>query len=271
MMKELIMHEIRESDESLQVHLLREKLQHLILKVIDEKKFFSQIHFLGGTALRVLYKLKRFSEDLDFSLDPQQKKKFNFDLFIQSIQNDLADYGFQTELKKKTTGAVRNCYFKFSHILPELSSRFKINEKLSIRVDIDTNPPLGFGIETTAVKNDFLIKIKHYDKPSLFAGKLHAIIGRNYLKGRDIYDFIWYCASETPVNLTLLNNAYKQTHLEPPPWNKNTLSEFIAKKIHKMDLKKAYQDASFFMEDLAEKRFFDSKLLVSMARKIKIE
>ena len=269
-MKDIFLQELQNKPQDLKLHLLREKLQHLILHIIDQNNYFSKIIFLGGTALRVLFNTKRFSEDLDFSFDITQHKKLDFDLLVKDIQKNLSDYGFRTETRKKTEGAVNNCFFKFPDILYQLSKVFRNTQKLAIRLDIDTNPPAGFYAETSAVEKDFLLKIRHFDKASLFAGKLNAILCRNYLKGRDIYDFIWFCANNIPVNLTLLNNGYTQTQKKTPPWTKDSFNDFMSEKMNHIDLHKAYNDASFFMEDLEEKRFFDKDLLCAMAKKIHI-
>ena len=273
-MREIFLKELKTLKDyppDLQLHFLREKLQYLMLSIMDHRGYFSKIIFVGGTALRILFDIKRFSEDLDFSLDMTHHKKIDFPSLVQNLQKDLLTYGFPTEIKQKTEGAVQNCFFKFTDLLYELSHRFRKNDKLFIRIDIDTNPPLGAKLEMSAIsKKDFFIKIKHHDKPSLFGGKLNAILCRNYLKGRDIYDYIWFCANNIPVNLIFLNNGYIQTQKKDPPWTAENFPQFLAERISKMDLKKAFQDASLFMEDKTEQRFFDSELLHAMALKIKV-
>lgn len=273
-MREIFLKEFKKLEKiplDIKLHFIRERLQYLMLSTMDKRGYFSKIIFMGGTALRILFDVKRFSEDLDFSLDIRHHKTMNFTSIVQSLQKDLLDYGFSTEIKQKTEGAVQSCYFKFTEILHELSPRFRTNQKIFIRVDIDMNPPTGFNVETSAIeKKDFFIKLKHHDKPSLFAGKLNAIFCRNYLKGRDIYDFIWFCANNIPVNLTFLNNGYIQSQKKDPPWTPENFQKFVADKISNLDLKKAFHDASLFMEDKTEERFFDPELLQSMALKIKI-
>src|SRR3989338_4442262 len=123
-MKEIFLKElktIKDQPLDIQLHLLREKLQYLMLSIMDKRGYFSKIIFVGGTALRILFDIRRFSEDLDFSLDIRQHKKIDFHSLTQDLQKDLLIYNFPTEIKQKTEGAVNNCFFKFPDLLYELS------------------------------------------------------------------------------------------------------------------------------------------------------
>ncbi|MBT7087575.1 nucleotidyl transferase AbiEii/AbiGii toxin family protein, partial [bacterium] len=139
-MKEVLQDKISKyKTNSEKYNYLREYLQLLILKIIEEKGYFQNIAFVGGTAVRILYDLPRFSEDLDFS----SIKKLNFKDFLTNIKKELELYGFEIEITFKETKTVKNSFIKFKNILQELNITNQIDQKLSIKIEIDSNPPKG--------------------------------------------------------------------------------------------------------------------------------
>lgn len=167
--------------------------------------------FQGGTALRFLYALRRYSEDLDFALE-RPDRGYDFRSYLQRVQGDLQKEGFGLDIKLNDQRVVHSAFVSFSGLLFDLGLSLHRNEKLSVKVEVDTRPPAGAGLETAIVRRHATLQIQHHDKPSLLAGKLHAILQRPYPKGRDIYDLIWYLSDRSwpPPNLVLLDN-------EPPP------------------------------------------------------
>ena len=207
-MKEVLQDKISKyKTNSEKYNYLREYLQLLILKIIEEKGYFQNIAFVGGTAVRILYDLPRFSEDLDFS----SIKKLNFKDFLTNIKKELELYGFEIEITFKETKTVKNSFIKFKNILQELNITNQIDQKLSIKIEIDSNPPKGYELESTIINKEFLIQIRHYTKSSLFSGKLHAVLCRKFTKGRDYYDLLWFITKKTQPNYAQLANAYFQT------------------------------------------------------------
>jgi predicted nucleotidyltransferase component of viral defense system len=186
------------SDRAQKYNYLREYLQLLILKILDEKGYFRHIAFVGGTALRILYDLNRFSEDLDFCLI--DKAHFDFKAMIHVLVKELQQQNFQVEFTAKDNKTVASGFIKFNQLLLSLGVSPHLNQKLSIKIEIDCNPPTGFKTEFTMINKEFLIGIQHYDLPSLFAGKLHAILCRAYTKGRDYYDLIWFLGRKIDPN-----------------------------------------------------------------------
>jgi len=179
-----------EHDEDAQINYMREILQLIVLKLLEEKGHFKNIAFLGGTALRIIYELRRFSEDLDFSLI--SKDGYDFDRIINDINTYFQLYNLPVDIKSKNKGVIGSAYIKFTTILYALGLSPYKDQKFTIKFDIDQNPPAGENIKHTIINRDFLIGITHYDLPSLFAGKLHAILYRSFTKGRDFYDLLWY-------------------------------------------------------------------------------
>ena len=132
------------------LNLLRESLHHLILQEADRKQAFNQICFLGGTALRIVYGLNRFSEDLDFSLSGDTTRDFQLETLAMGIGRSLEAFGVNCKVEKfKTVGAVQSCFFSFQGLLHEVDRHFRDTQKLSIKFDIDTRPPAG-AVETAS-------------------------------------------------------------------------------------------------------------------------
>lgn len=237
----------------------REFLQEMALKIMYDKDVFANLAFVGGTALRVLFNLRRFSEDLDFSLF--NKKGYDISKINHELDRSFKLYGLKIESKVKDENNVHNSMLKFPGLLKTLGLSALEEQKLSIKVEIDTNPPKGWHIENTIINKTFLLNIAHFDLPSLYATKLHACFYRKFIKGRDFYDFIWYLGKKIEPNYTLLNNAIKQTEGFNPDLKKENLKEFILKNIKKIDFDIVKKDVEKFLEDKAELKLFDLKTI----------
>jgi Nucleotidyl transferase AbiEii toxin, Type IV TA system len=81
---------------------------------------------------------------------------------------------------------------------------------VNIKLEVDTNPPAGSGYETKVIRFPEPFSIVTQNLPSLFAGKTHALLCREYTKGRDWFDFVWYMSRNTEINLLNLQNALIQ-------------------------------------------------------------
>ena len=241
------------------LNVAREFLQILSLKIMNEKKFFEQMAFVGGTSLRILYDLRRFSEDLDFSLT--DKQKYNFDWISKELLKSFHLYGLPFEAKIKTEGNARSMMMKFTGLLKELGLSELPQQKLSIKLEVDTNPPSGWKLTNTIVNKIYMFNIAHYDLPSLYAGKLHACFYRKFTKGRDFYDFVWYVGKKVKPNFTLLNNAIKQTEGKDVGIDEENFKLFILENIKRIDFEHVKKDVEFFLEDKTELNFFDQKLI----------
>ncbi|MFH1799438.1 MAG: nucleotidyl transferase AbiEii/AbiGii toxin family protein [Candidatus Omnitrophota bacterium] len=242
----------------------REFLQVLCLKITGDRSLFDRVAFLGGTALRMMFQLRRFSEDLDFSV----LKAGDIDVAALSAEfvKDLRLYGFETEAKVQTVGAVRSIMFKFPGLLKELGLSALKDEKLAIKWDVDTNPPQGGVSVSGMMSRYFTFRVVHYDLPSLFARKLHACLFRKYAKGRDWYDFIWYVSKKVRPNLTLLKNAVLQTEKKDLEINETGLGDFLIASIKRVDFKMLRKDVERFLEDPAELSIFDRDAITQTIR-----
>ena len=244
------------------INRLREFLQVLILREIYDKNYFQHLSFVGGTALRFLYDLRRFSEDLDFSVF--SRHGYDFDKLATDLRRGMGYHGFDVDMKMHDLRTVQNIDLKFKNLLVTYGlSRIK-SQKLYIRIEIDTNPPKGWHTQVSAVNRTFIFTVTHFDLNSLFALKVHACFYRKYTKGRDFYDLIWYLGKKIPPNFLLLNNAVKQTEGKDPRITPANLRAFLAKKLARIDFAKARRDVERFLEDKSELRLFDRQLILSM-------
>ena len=169
--------------------------------------------FQGGTALRFLYSIRRYSEDLDFALE-RAGAGYDFRGYLENVRADLRRDGYDVDLARVSDQrAVHSAFVRFPGLLHELGLSGRREEALSVKIEVDARPASGAVLETTVVRRHVLLRIQHHDRASLLAGKLHAILRRPYPKGRDFYDLIWYLSDPEwpPPNLVLLNNALAQT------------------------------------------------------------
>lgn len=173
--------------------------------------------FQGGTALRFLYSIHRYSEDLDFALE-RPDRGYDFRSYLQRVRGDLQQERFETEVKANDQKIVHSAFVSFPGLLFDVGLTPQRNEKLSVKVEVDTRPPAGAVLATSIVRRHATLQIQHHDQSSLLAGKLHAVLQRTYPKGRDIYDLIWYLSDRSwpPPNLVFLNNALRQTGWDEP-------------------------------------------------------
>lgn len=194
---------------------LREITQEIILAGLTRTDFFGRAAFHGGTCLRIFHHLNRFSEDMDFALQ-EPDPAFQFTSYLERVRSELSVFGYDIEIEErsKMTNAVRAAFLKDDSVGRLLHLDYRPQNgplrKLRIKLEIDSNPPIGASFAIPTLDYPFPAAVRVFDLPSLFAGKIHALLCRNYLKGRDWYDFIWYTARRIAINHTLLSAALDQ-------------------------------------------------------------
>lgn len=200
------------TEPGMALNRLREYLQAFVLRSFHDGEAFRHLAFVGGTALRFLHGLPRFSEDLDFSLVAGAEDSGA--VWMGKVKRDLQLAGFQPEVTWNDRKLVHTGWVRVAGILYEAGLAAMPGQNLAIKVEIDTRPPAGARCERRIITRHLTFFLQHYDLPSLLAGKLHAVINRKYAKGRDWYDLVWYLSQRPPVapNLLLLQNALDQTH-----------------------------------------------------------
>jgi hypothetical protein len=194
------------------VNEVREYLQARILGILQRRGAMVPLAFQGGTALRFLFSTMRYSEDLDFALENHAS---DYDLrdYLNAMESEFLAEDYEFNVKINASKTVNTVSLRFLGLLYELGLSQHSRQVFTIKLEVDTNPPAGAVLDTTVVRRHALLRLQHHNRASLFAGKLHAVLQRPFLKGRDVYDLIWYLSDpDWPApNLVLLNNALRQT------------------------------------------------------------
>lgn len=253
---------------------LKEVVQEVALCGLSRAGFFKHAAFYGGTALRIFYGLDRFSEDLDFSL-VMPNPDFQLNRYFSGVESELAALGlkFSIEEKQKTVdSAIKSAFLKGNtkeHILNIYDiQNIGINpdEIIKIKFEVDTNPPAFAQFENKYRLQPSPYQVKLYDMSSLFAGKIHAVICRswkNRVKGRDLYDYVFYLLRQAKVNLPHLQARLEDSGTLPENevFSRETLLKMLQERFETIDFEQAKQDILPFIVnpdklDLWSKDFF---------------
>ncbi|HDS11393.1 MAG TPA: nucleotidyl transferase AbiEii/AbiGii toxin family protein [Candidatus Wirthbacteria bacterium] len=242
----------------------REFLQLFTLSTLHENGWFQHLAFVGGTALRLLHGLNRFSEDLDFSVI--QPDRFDQDSLFQLATQiekatQLSNLDLQIDQKTKTV-AVLN--LKFPRLLNQLGLSSHPNQNLAIKLEIDTNPPRGANLQIHLINDFKLFRLQAYDLPSLMAGKMHAVLARSFAKGRDYYDLLWYLSKKINPNLELLNNALRQTNNLKDPYDSTNWRSLLLARLSQQNFIKIRQDVLPFCQNADEVSLIDYESFKSL-------
>jgi predicted nucleotidyltransferase component of viral defense system len=265
---------------------LKEIIQELTLYGLWRSKFFEHAAFYGGTALRIIHGLNRFSEDLDFSLI---KPDASYDLssYENSVRRELEAFGFTLEVEvkqKNAETAIQSAFLKgntLEHLLkigmPSLQTKhFNPEEKIKIKFEVDTDPPPRFQTEAIPVYAPVPFSVRTYRMPDMFAGKLSALLFRQWqqrIKGRDWYDFLWFVGKKIPINLDHLQARLEQIGVRSSQkiLTLEELQELIHHKIDQLDLKLAQDDVIPFIKDQSYIRGWSKDLFHETVKRISIE
>ncbi|MDD5672606.1 MAG: nucleotidyl transferase AbiEii/AbiGii toxin family protein [Chitinivibrionales bacterium] len=241
----------------------REFLQVLMLKIMFDKEYLSLLAFTGGTALRILHGMKRYSEAMDFSL--VNKKGYDFTEIRNGLVEELKKSNLKAEATRtRTAGAVHSCFIKFPNLIGLLGIAGFTRPNLLVKIEIDSHPPSGGTVVVAPVTERFVIAVNTFDLPSLFSTKLHACLFRKYTKGRDYYDLVWYLGKRVVPNFKLLNNAIRQTEKKEYNLDEANYKQFIAQKVAQLDFKKVREDVERFLEDKNELKLLDRDMILGM-------
>lgn len=187
------------------INALHEVMQQVCLAGLNRAGFFEKSAFYGGTCLRIFHQLPRFSEDMDFSLledDPD----FNLEHYFEAIQNEFSIIGRNISIEKKEKSIdshIESAFLKDNTDIVNI--RFQTEPTVKIKIEVDKNPPLNFKTEYKLLLLPFSFMTRCFTLPGLFAGKMHALLFRNWrnrVKGRDWYDFEWYIRNNIPLDFT---------------------------------------------------------------------
>ncbi|MFW5923181.1 MAG: nucleotidyl transferase AbiEii/AbiGii toxin family protein [Planctomycetota bacterium] len=244
---------------------LREYLQHAILREMYEIGWLPQLIFHGGTALRILHGLRRFSEDLDFHLD-HSESQYEIESEVAELKRRLELGGYEVEYSPPSAGNVRSTFVKFAGgLLHEAGISPHVDQKLQIKLEIDTNPPEGFQGEESLVNEYFPLALTHHDRGSFIAGKCHAILQREWAKGRDLFDLLFYLTrwDDAEPNFVYLNNALQQTGYRGGEVDASNWREKILERVENVDWPSMREDVRPFLLDARDLGTFRKQFLVA--------
>ncbi|MBC7429447.1 MAG: nucleotidyl transferase AbiEii/AbiGii toxin family protein [Bacteriovorax sp.] len=257
-----------------ELNALKEITQEVALYSLYKAGFFQDACFLGGTSLRILHGLDRFSEDLDFSLW-KKDQEFSLDDYLDKAMVYMNAYGYDLSFDKKDLSdkAVQSRFIKDDSIKNVLTFKHfqDTRSKIKIKIEIDTNPPIGADRSVEYVNFPLDFPVSAYDLKSCMSGKIHALLCRPYVKGRDWYDLLWYISESVSPNLVFLKNALFQMG----PWkgieielNENFIKNELQKKIQSLDWNDVKFDVRKFLKpekaetlDLWSIEFFEKKII----------
>jgi predicted nucleotidyltransferase component of viral defense system len=239
---------------------LRELIQEITLLGLWRSKFFEHAAFYGGTALRILYNLDRFSEDLDFTAFTSGKNA-HLDSYLNAVKTELAAFGFETTVERKpwtTDSTTDSAFIKADterHLIA-VGSKFHAQkgELLKIKFEVDMDPAPGFITEARPFFWPQVFSVVTCDLPSLFAGKLHAAFCRKRIKnvkGRDWYDFLWYISRGVQPNYIYLENKLRQSNhwADHDDFTVDAFKIWAKDRLAQFDIEAAKNDVARFISD----------------------
>ena len=234
-------------------NLAREYLQARLLQLLQDAGAMTALAFHGGTALRFLYAIPRYSEDLDFALEGS-RCEYDFRSYLKAIRKSLQAEGYAVDLRVNDRRVVHSAFVRFQGLLFEAGLSPHEGQVLAVKIEVDTNPPAGAGLATTVIRRHVMLHLQHHDRSSLLAGKLHALLQRPYLKGRDVYDLVWFLSDPDwpEPNLTMLNNALRQTGWEAPSLTEQTWRDTVRDRLERASWDRVVEDVRPFLEPRAD-------------------
>ncbi|HVY74706.1 MAG TPA: nucleotidyl transferase AbiEii/AbiGii toxin family protein [Puia sp.] len=261
---------------------LREIMQEIALAGLERAGFFEKAAFYGGTALRIFYKLPRFSEDLDFSLLARDDR-FSLQSYLDRMQEEFEALGMRvsvTEKKKTKQTAVDSAFLKADTTWKELilqgvipQEKLGLRPEIKIKIEVDTHPPKGFSTEEKLMIRPYSFYVKCFSLPDLFAGKMHALLFRKWrdrVKGRDWFDLEWYIRKGVPLHL----EHFKARAQDSGDWKEKKISReqliaLLEAKIRDVSFSRIKEDIIKFIPDDKTVSIWSAKYFIDLIRHLK--
>lgn len=263
--------------------IIREIVQSIVLIGLSRSNFFKIASFYGGTALRIFYNLNRYSEDLDFTLN-EVNDDFSITPYISKIQETALSYGLNLEISSKiktantpieSVFAKQNTYQTFINlkINSKMVATLHKDENIKVKLEIDCHPAIGFKTENKWLDMLEFAPVVVLDEPSLFAGKIHAILCRNYkntVKGRDYYDFLFYVKNRIKPNMNYLKNKLVESGKikEDIDFNIDVLKAMLKQRFESTDFEQVKKDAMRFAFKNEDLSYYCKELFMQMVDKL---
>jgi len=265
------------------VRALREIMQEIALLGLWRSKFFEKAAFYGGTALRILYGMDRFSEDLDFSL-LKPMKDFDLSRYSVAVERELRSFGFEAKMttrEKKDESPVQSAFLKASTLKQLLTIKTAAEvvwpiprgQVLKIKIEVDTAPPPGFVTENKFILQPIPFSVRTFVLPDLFAGKMHAALCRRWksrVKGRDWYDLVWYAANHPQLHLSHLEQRMIQSgHLKQgEQMNREKFFALTTEAVDKLDVNQARREVEPFVKNPEAMEVWSREFFQDVVRRI---
>lgn len=273
-------YEIKNSTD--ETNAMKEIIQEIVLCGLSRGGFFDVAAFYGGTALRIFYGLNRFSEDLDFAL-LKPDKSFDLTKYFSYIEKEVKAYGLNLEIITKEKSKESNITSAFlkgdtkEHLLKFFPNENMQNitslRDIKIKFEVDTNPPSGASYEFKYKLLPSPHQIRLYDEASLFAGKIHAVLCRGWnkrIKGRDLYDYVFYLSKGATVNKELLKQKLIESKIENigDSFDINMIRKLLNEKFKQIDYKSAKEDVIPFIEDKKSIDIWNEEFFIEITREL---
>lgn len=247
-----------------------EVMQQIALAGLHRGGFFDKAAFYGGTCLRVFHGLQRYSEDLDFSLTACDDT-FNIDNYFDPLVDEFAMCGRTVTISKKVKknfSKVESAFLKDNTEVYNLA--FQTEKSLKIKIEVDTNPPMGFSTELQLLLQPYSLFVNCFTLPDLFAGKMHALIFRQWgqrLKGRDWYDFEWYVRNQIPLNFEHFCIRAKQ--FNGMTLSKDDFFDLLKNRFQQADMDSVKHDVMPFLHNPSETSIWTNDYFLQLIKMIR--
>lgn len=253
-------------------HAQREVMQQITLAGLYRGGFFRKAAFYGGTCLRIFYGLKRFSQDMDFSL-LKHESEFTLENYFEPVTNEFKAYGRDVIIEKKSKTHqtnIESAFLKDDTAIYNL--QFRTERRIMIKIEVDTDPPQEFSTEPKLILLPFSFMTHCYTLPDLYAGKMHALLFRNWknrVKGRDWYDFEWYIRNNIELNMNHLNQRIKQTRPDKGELTQIGLKTLLKEKIVQTNINRVKDDVRPFIKNPEEMNIWSGEYFTQLVDMMK--
>ena len=245
-------------------------MQQIVLAGLQKGGFFEHAAFYGGTCLRIFHNLQRFSEDMDFSLT-EKNPNIHLENYFQAIQDVFAFTGKEVVITKKEKlnfGRVESAFLKEDTSAYDIA--FRTEKTIKVKIELDTDPPLGFNTEQKLLMKPYSLMVRCFTLPDLFAGKMHALVYRNWktrIKGRDWYDFEWYIRFNVPLNFAHLQERIRE--FSGQEVSKEEFMQLLRERLATADINQVKQDVLPFVDRPSDLDIWSNEYFLKIAELIR--
>ena len=247
-------------------------MQQIVLAGLQKGGFFEHAAFYGGTCLRIFHNLPRFSEDMDFSLT-EKNPSIHLENYFKAIQDVFAFTGKEVAITKKEKlnfGRVESAFLKEDTSAYDIV--FRTEKTIKVKIELDTDPPLLFDTEQKLLMKPYSLMVRCFTLPDLFAGKMHALVYRNWksrVKGRDWYDFEWYIRFNVPLNFKHLQERIRE--FSGKEVSKEEFMQLLRERLSTADINQVKQDVLPFVDRPSDLNIWSNDYFLQLADKLRFE